>query len=287
MPVNSLFIAHDGQTKTAGAATKLGDTIVAIIVARMWVAQYSPRKVILTLCQGNYWNPLWVKFIADYSVDVIYNPPTTTNKEKYARFDLIRPRREFAGKKFDVYRELYTFLDGSFRQPALRRPRRTALKLGSHHIFDYFYLGQEPPIIPPDDWLIDRGVIACPDIPRKPQVMIAPLAVSQGNKIFTPAFWEAVYTEITAAGIKAVWNTDVAPDNIAAHVAANALVCCGNTGIGWVAAATGTPFLACEHAADLYEYRYDLIKPKSWLGTIDTPDPARMVAAIKQYCANW
>ena len=276
-----LFIAHDGQTKTFDAATKLGDTIVAIIVARMWAEQYSPCRITLTLCQGNYWNPLWAKFISDYSVDVIYNLHTKTNAAKYARFDRIRAERKFLKTTFDVYRELYTFLDGEKRQQILCGK---AIPRGQLNIFDYLHSGQEAPVITPAQWLVDRGVIAAPADMRKKQVLIAPVAISQGNDVFTKAFWKEVYAQLQKDGIKVVWNGIVRPSEIAAHVASNALVCCGNTGIGWVAAATGTPFLSCEHSADLYEYRYDLIKPKSWLGTIYTPDPALMVAAVKQHC---
>jgi hypothetical protein len=277
--VDSLLIAHDGQADINGFATKLGDTICAIISARAWVKQYAPKNVMLTLCRDHKWNVLWSKFIADYSVDVIYSDPDPNSGAKYARFDSIRAARAIDGKKFDVYRELYARLDGGGRQTALCHHERG---LGRAHIFEYYHWGQEDPIIPEIDWSIDTTVLYTPAIPREPQVLIAPVAFSQGNNVFNAAFWHAVYDEIKRCGISVAWNTDVAPDGLSAHIAKNSLICCGNTGIGWMAAVTGTPFIACEpHDSQLYDYRYELFKPPALVDVIDEPDPHRLVAAVR------
>lgn len=275
----TLLIAHDGQADIDGFATKLGDSICAIINARAWAEQYKPKKLLLSLCSGHIWNPLWSKFIADYDVEVIYNKPDTNSAAKYARLDRIRASREINGRAFDVYRELYARLDGGHRQNALCAYERG---LGRTHVFDYFHWGQELPVLPNNKWVIDSSVIHVPAVIREPRVLIAPLAIGQGNSTFTHKFWKAVYTALGRCGIRAVWNFDVAPADIAGHVAKNSLLCCGNTGIGWVAAVTDTPFIACEpHDSYMYEYRYELFKPKSLVDVIDEPDVDRMVAAIR------
>jgi SAM-dependent methyltransferase len=277
--IDTLLIAHDGQTNINGFATKLGDTVCAIISANTWARQYAAKRVILTLCRDNIWNTLWTKFISDYAVHVIYHDPDPDSGAKYARFDSIRAAREINGIKFDVYRELYARLDGGMRQNALCGSERG---LGRTHIFEYYHWGQEDPVIPTSVWQIDNTVVSVPDVARSPRVLIAPVAFSQGNHVFNAEFWNSVHENLTRCGIPVALNTNISPDDLLGHVAKHALVCCGNTGMGWLAAVTNTPFIACEpHDSQLYDYRYELFKPPALIDIIDEPDPGRMVAAVR------
>jgi hypothetical protein len=275
----TLLLAHDGQTDINGFATKLGDTVCAIISARAWVKQYAPEQILLTLCRDNQWNKLWDKFIDDYRVTTILHEPDQNSSAKYSRFDKWRQDQAINGIQFDVYRELYARLDGGSRQNALCLYERG---LGRQHVFEYYHWGQEIPVLPAAPWAVTDDVIYVPPVKREEQVLIAPVAFSQGNSVFNEKFWRGVYAELTNCGIRAVWNTDVATENLAEHVAKNALVCCGNTGIGWMAAVTGTPFIACEpFDSQIYDYRYELFKPSALIDIIDTPDVLRMVAAVR------
>lgn len=268
---DTLYIAFSG-TQDRGYC--LGDQLVSIHVARLWIAHYRPRRTIVSLVADDRWRPLWEATLALPGVEPEWEQfdPNARLSGLYALFDERRAaRRTGGGQPFAVYRELYRRLDGGQRQAALCGGERG---LGRKNIFEYFWCGQEGSPEPPPDRSTHRypagEVLGAVPAAERSGVFVAPWAKCQGNDVFTPAFWREVVARLVAAGVPVTVNdgrgvfaipgTDVVPEpaDVARHVARHRAVACGNTGIGWLAGALGVPLFAGEFPGFcMGDYRYE------------------------------
>lgn len=269
----------------------LGDQLCSIKTAYLFAENVKADKVILSLSPGNEFHFFWQKFIDTYDVDVVYDTwhpgdvPT-----RWLNWDKWRAEREVEGRKFDVYKELYRRIDGAQRQTLLCGEEAG---LRRKNIFEYFYYGQETVENPGkiiDDDFFDDTLIHWTPTPPDCQVYIAPHAKCQGNYVFTFDYWSRVVHKLIDAGVAVTvgYNGNFCEDlqgnplyrkfwgdykTLQREIQRHKLVACGNTGIGWLAAAVGTPLLAMQpHNSVMPDYRYELCGVKSLIEIVDTPD---------------
>jgi hypothetical protein len=71
-------------------------------------------------------------------------------------------------------------------------------------------------------------------------------------------------------------------ERIAETVASHRLVLCGNTGIGWVAGAVGTPLIACERTDTMAfgEYSFQKCGVESLRAVITDPSVEQVMRAV-------
>lgn len=275
-----------------------GDQLVSLKAAYLFARNSGCDKVIIALSPTNEMHSWWQKFIDDFHADVVYDTFDAGNwLQRYEAWDKWRKERSIEGRKFDVYKELYRRDGGDDRRnmlaggvaPMLERP----------HIFRWFYTGQESVELPAvgldefgDDMLYHER--------KSPEfdVYIAPHAKCQGNYKFTFAFWEQVVYQLINAGVSVTvgYNGQFA-EHLTGHplyrkywgdykqliveVCRHKLVACGNTGIGWVAAATGTPLLAMQpDDSNMPDYRYEVCGLKSLIEIVAEPDHAYVAKRI-------
>lgn len=264
-----LYIAGTHQSESSPFAHCLGDVVTSIKVAWLWYETEKPTKTILSLCENEQWNCLWTKFIRETGATVICDQKCRNKSEHYRLFDQRRRERQINGIQFDVYKELYTRMEGGQRQHALCGEERG---LGRKNIFEYFYYGQESFVENPQRTTeFGTDIIDFTRAQRKRKVLIAPHAKCQGNHVFTYDFWRRVVEKLIDAKVDVTINDDhdrigirdscqvrmSQPENIANDVAEFALLACGNTGIGWVAGATGTPLFGMEPPwFNMMDFRY-------------------------------
>lgn len=268
--MTTLYIAANFQSEPIPHSHCLGDVITSIKVAWVWIETEKPDSVIVSLCADEQWNCLWTRFIRETKAIVIWDRKAKNKDETYRLFDERRRLRAVNGHHFDVYKELYCRMEGGRRQHELCG---SELGLGRKNIFEYFYYGQESSVerdTPIDSFGV--GVLDFKDAPRERKVLIAPHAKCQGNHVFTFEFWREVVDRALEAGIDVTLNDNQdrlhcqrhgydlhmsAPARIADYVASHSLVVCGNTGIGWVAGATGTPLFGMEPPwFNMMDFRY-------------------------------
>jgi len=296
--VKTMYIAASHQTESSPFAHCLGDVITSIKVAYLWLQTEKPDKVILSLCDAEQWNVLWSRFIRESNAVVVYDRKVGHKSEMYFIFDERRRTRTIAGMTFDIYKELYCRMEGGDRQTALCGHEAG---LGRKNIFEYFYYGQESHVENPEGTAeFGADVLDFANVQREPKVLIAPQAKCQGNHVFTFEFWQRVTNKVLDAGIEVTLNDSVdrigvprlkphmsSPADIANYVARHSLVACGNTGIGWVAGATGTPLFGMEPPEfSLMDFRYKECGVKSLAGLFDTPNPNVVAGAIVDFMKN-
>lgn len=290
--MTTMYIAASHQTEGCPLSHCLGDVITSIKVAWLWVQMEKPDHVILSLCRHEQWNVLWDRFIRENNVFVVWDEKVDSKWLLYRDFDIRRQTRIVHGAKFDTYKELYCRMEGGQRQAALCGQERG---LGRKNIFEYFYHGQES-FVPNPSGSAEFGsnIIDFDECHREPRVLIAPHAKCQGNDVFTFAFWGRVTQSLIDANIPFTLNdtdnrigipglkaTLARPEEIANYVARHSLVVCGNTGIGWVAGATGTPLFGMEPPwFNMMDFRYRECGVKSLKALFSDPDPNEVANAI-------
>lgn len=268
----------------------LGDTLCSIKAAYLLAKNYPCDKVLLALSPSSDLNFLWRKFIETFKVQVIYDTFDPGNvDQRFAAWDKWRAERKIEGIPFDIYKELYRRIDGGNRQGVLCGGREPGI--GRKNVFEYWYFGQEEAREPCEgshhfaDDLIHHTVV-------RPEydVLIAPLAKCQGNQTFTFQYWDQVVRKLVDVGVRVTvnYNSDfcndlagkpnyrkIFPDfkELLSEVVKHKMVCCGNTGVGWLAAAAGIPLLAMQPVdSNIQDYRYEWCGVKSLIDFIEQPD---------------
>lgn len=280
-----MLIAFSGTT---ACGQFLGDTITSIKAAYLMARSMPCSKYILALSRSGELNFLWQKFIDAFHAEVIKDDFHPGNMdERFAAWNRWRETMEINGQKFEHYRELYRRIDGGHRQPVLCGREAG---LGRKNIFEYFYFGQQEapePVADSDSFGSDLIYYQL----GRPEwdVLVAPYAKCQGNGTFTFQFWDKVVRKLVASGVKVTvnHNGEFCEDLKGSHyrrefppfkelpdfVCRHRLVCCGNTGIGWLAGATGTPLLAMQPPdSNMQDYRYEWCGVKSLVEYVETPD---------------
>lgn len=291
--MSTLCIAFNG-TRENGQF--LGDQLVSIKTAYLF-AQNAPEgtdKFLLAMSPSNEMHFLWQKFIDTYNVDIVYDTFHPGNMEqRFEAWTSWFETREIEGRKFDHYRELYRRIDGADRQNILCGGENG---LRRKNIFEYWYYGQEnfklgcadEPIKNADSF--DDTLIYHPTYPADRGVYIAPHAKCQGNHVFTFDFWSRVVHKLIDSGITVTvgYNGNFCEEfsghplyrkhwgdfkQLIEEVCRHKIISCGNTGVGWVAAACGMPLLSMEPPnSNMPDYRYGICGLKSLIELVDTPD---------------
>jgi rfaE bifunctional protein nucleotidyltransferase chain/domain len=288
----TLCIAFNGTRENGQFA---GDQLVSLKAAYLFARNSGCDKVIIALSPNNEMHSWWQKFIDDFDADVVYDTFHPGNwLERYDHWDKWRSERHIEGRPFDVYKELYRRDGGDDRRRILCGDANATLN--RRHIFEYYYYGQETVEFPVagldefgDDMLYHER--------KQPEydVYIAPHAKCQGNLKFTFAFWEQVVFQLINAGVSVtVGYNGLFAEHLNGHplyrkywgdfrqwateICRHKLVACGNTGTGWLAAATGTPLLAMQPVdSNMPDYWYHLCGLKSLVEIVQEPD-AKYVA---------
>lgn len=301
--MNTMYIAFSG---TFEGGHKLGDCITMVKACYLFVENEPHDKIILSLNPRHKLNFLWKKFIDKYDVQVVYDDFPLNDKDvMYKIFHERRITRRIQNIKFDSYKELYLRVEGGKRQKYLCGEERG---LGRKNIFEYYYFGQEnkPEKCIGGDNFKNNLIYYTPDrnkIPKK-SVFVSPLAVSQGNSIFTFDFWKEVVKILVEQDIFIFLNTnqinlfeDIKSEKIEFtyentndfetllnRVASQQLVVCGNTGVGWFAGATGTPLMAMEPPFFWFmDYRYKECGVESLKKLFAEPNPNIVSNSIVEY----
>lgn len=270
--MSTMFIANNC---TVESGHFMGDQLCYVKIAYLFVqnAPVGTDKIVMSMSPGNSIAFAWQKFIDVHNVEVVYddfNPGD--NVARHSAWDEWRQERAVNGMSFTHYRELYLRIHGGQRQTVLCGFERG---FNRRNIFEYVYYGQEhnPDSCEGSDWF-DESLFYHPE--RKPvrDVYIAPFCKTQGNYVFTMAYWEAVVRHLVRAGVTVTVGHDgpfcddlLGSDLYRKHfgsfeewhqqVCAHKLVACGNTGTGWVAAACGVPLITMEpHNSVMADHRY-------------------------------
>ena len=287
----------------------LGDQLCSLKVAYLFCQNENPSKVILSVSPQNRLNCFWQKFIKAYDVEVVYdswNPgdwPT-----RWENWDRWRTERQIEGRPFDMYRELYRRIDGGNRQRVLCGGENG---LNRNNIFEYLYYGQEnftlgcPSITIKEGEHFGSELIDHPTLPAERGVYIAPYAKCQRNDVFTmEGFWTNVVTQIVEAGVSVTvgFNGQFCEhlnghslyqkffgedphcwEKVQHEMCRHKLIACGNTGIGWLAFASGMPVIAMQHVgSQMPDYHYDKCGCKSLVELIREPDADYVARRIVQ-----
>ena len=278
----------------------MGDVLGIIKTAKVMIENERPDHILLSLHDDDPLNFLWERFVRENLVTVVHDRWDKTCKhQQYEIFGQRRASRRVKGVSFDVYKELYPRLDGGDRQHILCGEERG---FGRRNIFEYYYYGQESFIEHPTGTAtFGDDIIDVPDVQRltSRSVFLAPYEKCQGNRIFTIPFWQQVTLKLLQAGFIVVVNDQDSffPEchhsdlirtfkpfpELIRQIAEQPLVVCGNTGIGWVAAATNTPFIALERDMIFSEYSFEKCGCESLIETINTPDADLVVERIIAY----
>lgn len=287
--MDTMLIAFNGTHETG---QHLGDTIVSLKAAWLFAQnQHNPKceKILLTLSPGHDLNFLWDKFVRAYAVEVIYDSFHAGNlDQRYVSWDQWRAQREIEGRPFTVYKELHRRVDGGMRQGKLCGHEAG---LGRKNVFEYLYYGQEKVDEPcQGSGHFGSELVDYPAARRRRAVLIAPYAKCQGNQVFTFQYWDAVVRGLVAKGVDVTVNYNGAfcddlnergnyrkifPDmkGLMHEVCDHKLVACGNTGVGWMAAACGVPLLGMQpHDSHFQDYRYEWCGVRSLVEILDKPD---------------
>lgn len=281
---------------TYEAGHKIGDMITMAHAARLMAENDPHDHYILALNPKHPLNFVFDQFIADFNVQVILDDwPTGAPAWHDPEFERRRRERTLNGQPFTTYKELYRRIDGGRRQGLLCGREKG---LGRRNIFEYYFFGQ-----PGSPSVCRKGADFGPDSlgfqwnPTAPEfsVFVAPHAHSQGNSVFTMDFWKQVIAVLLEADVAVTVNTpetgrfgtherltySFKPNDLRGlfrQVGEQRLVLCGNTGIGWIAAAHGVPLIAGE--PDFFwfmDYRYRECGVRSLVEVFRKPD-AKAVA---------
>lgn len=277
----------------------LGDLNTLIKMAYLFVENEHHDEILLSLLEHDPLNFLWSKFVDSYSVKVLRDD--WAPGDKVARNRCLQERidtRTVHNIPFDTYKELYLRMHGQERQNLLCGEHRG---LGKGNIFKYYYYGQQQWAHNPKG--LDRfepGLIYYQREERTPKrsIFIAPHERCQRNRTFTLQFWEEVTNRLLKEGVHVTLNSlTLMKDRrdpllartfkpfppLINQVSSQQLVVCGNTGIGWVAASTGVPFIAMEKDMILEEYSFEKCGCSMLIETIREPDPGYSAETILRY----
>ncbi len=258
--MTTMYIAYNG---TLPAGYRIGDTICSIKAAAVMVETYKPDRLLISLHPKDELTFLWRQFLDRYNAEPIWDDwPIGGQSVTIERLNERQKSGSVNGIRFDIYRELYRRIDGAERQ-RLFCGRESGL--GRRNIFEYFHYGQPDPVsaTPVNSDRLDGDLIYGKSAEQCDSVFIAPLEVCRCNATFTFDFWEFLIQRLLAAGVRVALNhqhqvlkgftherltrlpySPVAELPVIAS--RHRLVCCGNTGIAWIAAATGTPVVVMD-----------------------------------------
>jgi hypothetical protein len=294
--MRTMLISYSG----ASTGFALGDVITMIATAKLWVEHDPHDRYLLTLAEGFRFNCLWDKLIRENNIEVIYDKPLS-KQQRHKEFDARLSTKQINGISFETYRELYPRIEGDERQPAIGATKVSPIGI---NIIEYYLFGQTDCNICFDTTEFPRGLIDVPIVARNKSILIAPHEKCQQNRFFTLGFWRSVIQILLGHGLDVIVNDDTEfMDDYIEHprftktfydieklieqVASVAMVSCGNTGIGWLAAATETPFVAMEKRLSLAEYSFQHSGCGSLLEVVTIPRPeiaARII--LKHLGAN-
>jgi hypothetical protein len=268
-------------------------------VAWLFVRNEPHDRIILSLHAHDPLNWTWSRFIRENHATVVYDDWLKGPKEiQYSHWAQRRSTRLVSSIPFDTYKQLYPRLDGGDRQGFLCGTERG---LGRRNIFEYYYFGQETHVeLLLGSTSFGTYLIEVPRIPRKTDrcVFVAPHEKCQGNRVFTHAFWRELVHALLAVDIAVVLNDDgrfcreitspllsydFAPlERIAETIASHRLILCGNTGIGRVVGAVGTPLIACENADAMAfgEYSFQKCGVESLRAVLAEPSVEQVMHAV-------
>lgn len=300
--MKTMYIAFSG---TFEGGHKLGDCITMVKACYLFAENEPHDKIIISLNSRHKLNFLWKKFIDKYDVQVVYDDFPLDDKDLMCKvFHERRIMRRVHNIKFDSYKELYLRVDGGKRQGYLCGEERG---LGRKNIFEYYYFGQEnkPENCIGGDHFKNDLIYYSPNRNKVPKrsVFISPLAVSQGNSIFTFDFWKEVVKNLTEKDVFVFLNTNQKHlfkeinknieftyennddfESLLNTIASQQLVVCGNTGVGWFAGATGTPLMAMEPPFFWFmDYRYKECGVESLKKLFSEPNPTVISTSVVEY----
>jgi hypothetical protein len=296
----TLYIASNNCLATGHS---LGDMICFIRTAWLFVQNEPHDRVILSLNTDDPLNFLWYKFIAYHKVHVINDPFDDDEQRRYRTLNARISDKRVRGILFHTYKELYPRLDAGERQEYLCDGEERGL--GHTTIFEYMYYGQQTFNKNPvgmrhiDDTLIYH-------YKHRPtgQIFIAPEEKCQENRFFTPQFWVLVIKQLLSMGYKLGVNSKWGYfDEFKGHpnfesifppvvelldmTTKYSLMLSGNTGTGWVAAATGTPLIALEQDdMNFPEYNFVSCGVNSLVASLNQADPDLLVAKVTEYMSR-
>lgn len=297
---------------------KVGDHICAAHVVRLFIENDPHDHWILSLNPASGLNMVFDQVVLEYGVQIVNDVWPSGDIEHLNRcIDQRRRERMVHGRVFDTYREIYRRTDGGPKQRTLCGTERG---LGHRNIFDYYFWGQEgaAPRHCIGGGSFGRYSLGCQWRPTAPprSVFIAPLAFSQTNEVFTMSFWNQVIQSLLEAKVEVTVNTPNenqfgqhpllrysykigtgAMRELFEQIGHQQLVLCGNTGIGWIAAAYGVPLIAGQPKFFWFQdYRYDWCGVQSLVGIFgktsgvdaarlnyEAPDPAEPVRMVLEY----
>lgn len=270
--MSTMYIAF---SHTAESGQKLGDSVVLAHVTRLMIQNEPHDRYILSLNPRHNLNFVFDQVALEHNVEIVndaWEPGDISTI--YRELDRRREERRINGRPFDSYKELYLRIHGGDRQGALCGGERG---LGRKNIFEYMFFGQES--APKKCFGGENfgreslGLYWRPKTPPR-SIFLAPHAFSQGNHVFTMEFWKGVIDSLIQerVAITVCTPTDgqfgqhpllsytFHPNGLRSlfeEISRQQLVVCGNTGIGWIAAAHGVPIIAGEPKFFWYsDYRY-------------------------------
>ena len=278
----------------------LGDVLTLCKTAWLFIQNEPVDHVVLSLHANDPLNWIWTRFIKENCVTVVHDDWQKSDQaSQYRVLDQRREDRAVKSIPFQVYKELYPRLDGGYRQGVLCGKENG---IGRRNIFEYMYYGQETcDESPKGTCVFGADVIDVPSVDRRTDrsVFLAPHEKCQYNKVFTLSFWEQVVKSLLDRNISVVLNDKggfckhidsplltwrFEPlRSLAECVASQRLVLCGNTGIGWLAGATGTPLIACERDMLFAEYSFAASGVQSLVTVIHVPNPDVCVDAVVKF----
>jgi len=278
----TMLISYSG----AGAGYALGDIITMIAATKLLIENDKHDRYLLTLQYDNKFNFLWDKLIRENNIEVIYDKQQNST-DKFLQFNERFASKQINNINFDTYRELYPRISGASRQKILTGKETSTDNI---NILEYYILGQAEPTCGFYTTEFPQTLIDVPVINRSKSVLIAPHENCQKNKHFTLFFWRRVIQILLEQGISVIANdatnfmndyidhpqftkTFYDIEQLIEQVASVAMVACGNTGIGWLAAATETPFVAMERKMVLPEYSFQHSGCGSLLEVVNIPRP--------------
>ncbi len=287
--MSTMLIANN-ETRESGSF--MGDQLCSLKAAYLFVEnQPDVDRVIMSMSPGNEMLFVWQKFIERYNVEVVWDDWNAGDwSSRWNAWDNWRSERKLLnGQPFDHYRELYLRIHGALRQTALCGHERG---LGRRNIYEYWFYGQEnmPDSCVGSDWY-DDTLCHHPALNPERDVYMSPYCKTQGNFTFTFEFWAEVVVKLIDAGVSVtvgyegpfcehLLSNPLYRKHFGTHeqwfleVAKHKLVCCGNTGTGWVAAACGVPLLTMEPPnSQMPDHRYRQCGLRNIVEVVDTPDP--------------
>ena len=294
----------------------LGDVIIMIKAAYLFVENEPHEELLLSLFEHEPLNFLWQKFIEIHRVRVVWDDwpkkdtriPRSRRRERlyctngmcvhYRHLQKRIDTHQIHGIPFDTYKELYPWRFWSHRQRFLCDSPRFLREM---NVLEGYYFGQQQYASKPRQTKqFIPGLIECQreEPARERSVFIAPHEQCQMNRIFTLEFWEEVVSLLLKEDVHVILNTrnfmiDLRHPRLEAtfeptpaminQIASQQLVVCGNTGVGWVAASTGTPFIAMEKDMIMEEYSYEKCGCQSLMETVREPDPRYAAKTILRH----